>query len=690
MGETNATPALEQREAWGSRAAFVLAATGSAVGLGNIWRFPHEVYSQGGGAFLIPYVIALAVLGIPLLILEFSLGHLTQQAAPNAYGRLKRGFEFMGWWPILLSFVIVTYYAVVLAWCFNYLYYSVLPRVPWATDSAKFFFTDYLNYDSEASPALGPPRWPIVVGLGLVWLAMYLCIFRGVKWVSKVVAWTVPLPWLMLMILTVRGLTLEGAVKGLEYYLEPNWSLLLDPQVWRHAFGQVFFTLSLAFGVMVTYASFLHRSSDLNNNAVIVALSDFATSIVAGIAVFSTLGAMAVKSGVDVSETVSSSVGLAFVTFPRALEALPWTNLFSVIFFFALATLGIDSAFSITEATLASVHDKTGWRRQTILITMSVLGFLAGIVYTCSKGGLDWLGGVDAFINGPLGIIMVGAAEAIVIGWLFDIKVLRRHANERSDWLLGRWWDWCIRIVVPVVMTTLFAWNMLDDFSRIRHPEHPFLIRADGSWIGPQLAGLIIVAAGFGLAIALGLWRTRSAKRLEPIAAPDSRPAAGVRCYVGWIALLLGVLAFFGHWALLRHEQVVLERLNLSGAGPWRALTITSVAPAVLAALGIVLAAAAAARADRRQTQPAGPLRWGAITSIVATGLILGSLLYRMPKPKIQRRITYDGELSGVAYTILAVAALIIVGGLGWCFYKAISAINDRSADQRVQPGEGI
>ncbi len=369
----------DSRENWGSRTGFVLAAIGSAVGLGNVWRFPHECYSNGGSAFLIPYIIAMIVIGIPLLIMEFSLGHLTQQAAPNAFRQVGKKWEFVGWWPIVLSFIIVTYYAIVLAWALNYLIYSFYPQLPWvdpenADAAQKFFFDDYLQFNGTY--ALGGVRWPILGALAAIWALMFLCIFRGVKIVSKIVLWTVPIPWLMLIVLTIRGLTLEGAIQGLEYYLEPNWEVLKEPHIWRAAFGQVFFSMTIAFGVMITYASFLHRKSDINNNALIIGLADLGTSFIAGIAVFATMGALALKTNQPVDEVLagSKSIGLAFVAFPKALGALGWSNFFSVIFFIALLLLGIDSAFSITEAALASMIDKTGWKRVSVLAVMSIVG----------------------------------------------------------------------------------------------------------------------------------------------------------------------------------------------------------------------------------------------------------------------------------------------------------------------------
>ena|GEM_PF-753651 len=455
------TDKMNSRENWGSRSGFILAAIGSAVGLGNVWRFPHEAYSNGGSAFLIPYVVAMIVIGIPFLIMEFSLGHLTQQSSPGAFKRVGIKWEFVGWWPIVLSFIIVCYYATVLAWCFNYLIDSFSHPLAWAENANDYFHKQYLQDTQTLS--LGGLRWPIVAALAGVWVVMFLCIFKGVKLVSKIVLWTVPIPWLMLVVLMVRGLTLDGAIRGLEYFLEPDWSALKEPQVWRAAFGQVFFSMTIAFGVMVTYASFLHRKSDLNNNALIIALADLATSFIAGIAVFATMGALALKTNQPVHEVLDNSVGLAFVAFPKALAALPWANFFSIIFFIALLLLGIDSAFSITEAALAGMIDKTGWKRISVLSAMSIVGFTVGLLFT-TRGGINWIGTIDGFVNeGTWGIMFVGLVECLVLGWAFDLGKLRRHANKNSDWQLGLWWEWVIRIIIPVILFTLIIWSFIGD-----------------------------------------------------------------------------------------------------------------------------------------------------------------------------------------------------------------------------------
>ena len=495
----------DTRENWGSRSGFVLASIGSAVGLGNVWRFPYECYSHGGSAFLIPYIVAMIVIGVPLLIMEFSLGHLTQQAAPGAFAKVGRRWEFVGWWPIVLSFVIVCYYTVVLAWCLNYLIFSFSTHLPWSGRAHEFFFNDYLQV--TAGYHLGSLRMPIVFSLAAIWVVTYLCIFKGVKQVSKVVFWTVPIPWVMLIILMIRGLTLKGAIGGLEYFLEPDWTVLKQSGVWRAAFGQVFFSMSLAFGVMVTYASFLHRKSDLNNNALIVGLADFATSFVAGIAVFATMGALAFQQGKPVEQILakSESVGLAFVAYPQALSELPWwPNAFAVVFFIALLFLGIDSAFSITEAALASLIDKTGWNRKRVLFVMSIVGFAVGLIFV-TQGGINWLGIVDKFVNtGTWGIIFVGLIECVVLGWFFDIRKLRDHANKNSDWKLGLWWEWLIRVVSPLVLLALTLWSLYDDITS----KEGFITDSNGNLNVINIFGLSLTLALFLLAVILSLWKS--------------------------------------------------------------------------------------------------------------------------------------------------------------------------------------
>jgi NSS family neurotransmitter:Na+ symporter len=674
----------EQRESWGTRGGFVLAAIGSAVGLGNLWRFPYELYGHGGGAFLIPYIVAVFVVGVPMLVLEFSLGHFTQRAAPYAFARSHRRFEFVGWWSIFLGFVIVTFYAVIMAYCLSFLYFSVKGiltggELPWAGQGVEgvkkaeqFFYETYLG--RTEGTALGDVRWNIFWPLVITWLLMYLCIFRGVKVVGKIVWLTVPLPWLMLFILTVRGLTLEGSTHGLAYYLNPDWSELAKATTWRFAFGQAFFSLSLAFGgVMITYASFLHRKSDLNNNAAIIAFSDFGTSFIAGLAVFATLGGMAFVTAqtgkpVPMEEVVEGGPGLAFVAFPYALAQLPHSAWFSFVFFFALVTLGIDSAFSITESVLAAVVDKTGWHRSIVLPVMSLIGLSIGIIYI-TEGGLNWLGVVGDFIDGTWGIAFLGLLECIVLGWLWRIDLLRRHANERSDWKLGVWWDYLIRIFIPIILGSLFFWSLFDDLTR----ESGFLKKPDGSWNMVNCVGLSVMILVPAAAMLVSLVKGRGGRpwREEHKNRSYIRGRAG-----GTVALVLSLVS-----AVL----VAILFISALQGDSNKILLWIALPPALIA---VIVSNYVLGRDDGSSVQSSWIVRWaGVFATMDVSGFVALYLIYLAPQRELETKIlTSQRELSGVSYLILSIVLLLIIGGLGWCFYRALTAGREESEIQ--YPGQ--
>ncbi len=682
----------EQRESWGTRGGFILAAVGSAVGLGNLWGFPYKLYSYGGGAFLIPYILALFVIGVPLLILEFSLGHFTQRAAPDAFRRGNKRFEIVGWWGILLGFVIVTYYPVILAYCFSYLGYSIIGmfnggELPWAgvgmegVEKAKtFFFTDYLGYRDGLS--LGKMQlnlfWPLVIA----WVCMYLCIFKGVKLVGRIVWLTVPLPWLMLLLLTVRGMTLEGSMQGLAYYLDPDWTQLQKPEVWRYAFGQVFFSLSLAFGVMVTYASFLHRKSDINNNAAIIGISDFATSFVAGLAVFATLGAMAFATQqaghpVQVENVAQTGPSLAFVAFPYALAQLPYSAWFSFVFFFALVTLGIDSAFSITESVLAGIVDKTGWRRGFVLVAMSLVGLGTGLVFI-TQGGLNWLGVIDGFINGTWGIGFLGLLECVVLGWLWRIDTLRRHANSRSEWRLGKWWDYLIRVVIPLVLGTLFFWQLIDDVYQGR-----FLRNKEGQWIIDNAVGYSIMILVPIMAWVFSICKGRAESNPQSPNREIVAHKSGL--YTFWIAVVPWPVLLAAGW---------IVHIVACDPGDQLVQYVLWILP-ICGAVAVLQANRLTNKYNAETTSVSWFARWAGIIGICNISVFSAFFLNRYCRARsvseTESQPVLTHSLTEISYIILAVVLLLIIGGLGWCFYRALAAAGSQTEDdQDVQHADEV
>jgi NSS family neurotransmitter:Na+ symporter len=665
----------EQRESWGTRGTFVLAAIGSAVGLGNLWRFPYEVYDHGGGAFMIPYIIAVFAVGVPMLILEFSLGHFSQRAAPDAFASTHRRLEVVGWWSIFLGFLVASFYTVIMAYCLSFLWFSIVGvfqggQLPWAGEgiegvksAEKFFLETYLG--RIPAPRLGSIRWNILLPVVITWLSMYLCIFKGVKVVGKIVSVTVPLPWVMLLILAVRGLTLAGNGEGLAYYLNPDWSELARASTWRFAFGQAFFSLSLAFGgVMITYASFLHRKSDLNNNAAITALSDFATSFVAGLAVFATLGGMAFvtrQAGhpVAVENVAEGGPSLAFIAFPYALAQLPYSAWFSVVFFVALITLGIDSAFSITESLVAAIVEKTGWRRCVVLPVVHVVGVGSSVVYI-TQGGLNWLGVVSNFIDGTWGIVLLGLLECIVLGWLWRVDILRRHANERSDWKIGKWWEYLIRIFIPIVLGSLFFWSFFDDLTQ----EGGFLRDRDGNWIPTNCVGLAVILSVPVAAVLVSLAKGRSDVHRQQRGLAPLRVAGRAG---GALALILALAS-----GLL---VVCLFRLALSGES--HRLLLLAALP--LAVVAIVIGNYLLNKHNGSNSRASWLARWAGLIAVMdVSGSLALSVIYstRLEETAEVTLAPETGymQLNGTSYVILAAVSSLIICGLGWCFYRALGA----------------
>jgi NSS family neurotransmitter:Na+ symporter len=442
---------MAQRDRWDSRGAFILAAVGSAVGLGNVWRFPFVALENGGGAFLIPFFIAMLTAGVPLLVLELALGRIMQKGAPGSLAAIAKHWEWVGWWAILVASAIVAYYAAIMGWCWAYLIHSL--SLAWGQDTSTFFYQRFLSLSPEPG-VIGAIRWPVLIGLLATWISIYLCIHKGVKSVGKVVLITVPLPWLCLLVLVLRGVTLPGAAEGLRFFLTPDFSALSKASVWLAAYGQVFFSYSIGFGVMIAYSSYLPRRSDVTNDAFMIGFADSLTSFLAGLAVFSALGFLAQTTGVQCHEVARGGPGLAFVTYPCIISNLPfWAPLFGCLFFLMLLTLGIDSAFSLVEAAQTAIEDKWSVSRNTLNKLICIGGFLVGIVFA-TQGGLYILDTADEFLNN-FGLPVVGLLECLAVGLVYKAAKMRREVNEISEVRVGGWWDVFVTFLTPVVLVIL-------------------------------------------------------------------------------------------------------------------------------------------------------------------------------------------------------------------------------------------
>lgn len=441
------------RDRWSSRTIFLFAAIGSAVGLGNVWRFPYLTHKFGGGAFLIPYLIALIVLGIPLLIMEFAIGQKLQKGAIDAFDTVHHKLRGIGFAAIFSGFVVVVYYAAVMAWALIYLINSFSSKLPWAEDASGYFFNSVLQI-SEGVGVLGGINWYLFFALAAIWIMIYFCVWKGVKSAGKVVAITMPLPIILLVILFIRGITLDGAMLGITEYLTPNFAALMSSEIWLAAASQIFFTLSLAFGIMIAYASYNKETQDITGDAYITSIVNSGISIFAGFVVFSVLGYMATSTGSAVSDVVASGPGLAFVVFPQALALMPWGGFFAALFFVTLLCLGIDSAFSLVESVNTVIADKSKEiAKKKIAFFVCSIAFLLGILFT-TRAGLYYLDIFDHFVT-SFGLVIVGIFECLAIGWVYGAENLRQYINSVSRWKLGKWWNTAIKFVIPIILTVL-------------------------------------------------------------------------------------------------------------------------------------------------------------------------------------------------------------------------------------------
>ncbi len=491
------------RDRWSSRMIFLFAAIGSAVGLGNIWRFPYLTYKYGGGAFLIPYLIALLVLGIPLLILEFGLGQKIQKGAMDAFKHLNPKLQGIGLGAVISGFVVVVYYAAVMAWALIYFIKSFNLKLPWAEDSSGYFFNNVLQL-SEGVHAIGGINWAVLLALAVVWLLVYFCVFKGVKSVGKVVAVTMPLPIILLVILFIRGITLDGAFTGILYYLKPNFAALLDWELWTAATSQIFFTLSLAFGIMIAYASYKKETEDVVKDSYTTALVNSGISLFAGFVVFSVLGYMTTVTGASIADVATAGPGLAFVVFPQALSLMPMAWLFAIMFFLTLLSLGIDSAFSLVEAVTTVIRDKVkNISKNQVAMLVCFIAFVLGTLFA-TKAGLYFLDIADHFVTN-FTLVIVGLFECIAVGWLYGAEKMRRYVNSVSDWKVGRWWNAAIKYVIPVALIALLVNQFIID---IKNPYEGYV-----EWA--LALGWLIVIVPVVIALILAIRPYKKTKQAE-------------------------------------------------------------------------------------------------------------------------------------------------------------------------------
>ena len=449
----------KDKNEWGSNLSFLLAMIGSAVGLGNIWRYPYVLYSNGGGAFFIPYIVAILIMGIPFLILEYGVGYNFKSSFPKAVKSISKKWEYLGWFLPVAVFMILIYYSAILGWDGFYVIISAFKG--WGADPNAYFTGSFL----QANDTLGGlgtfvpfVAIAMLVGWVIMWVISHTDLEKGLGRVSKVL---VPLLFAIMIFIVLFSLTLPGAGIGLAELYNPDWSLLLNFNIWMAAFGQMIFSLSLGMSIAFTYASYTKDDSDLVSNALWVTVANCGFENFAAIGVFSILGYMSLQSGVAVPDLVTQGTGLVFIVYPTVFNVLgDWASVIGPLFFFTVYLAGLTSILSTIEPLSFSIQNKFGWSRNKTMTILCVFGAAVSMIYATAMGSYI-LGIADTFVN-QIAILIGVIFECIIFAWIFKAENIIPKLNAKSKSIkLGKWWLVVVKYVLPIFIAIVWVGGIL-------------------------------------------------------------------------------------------------------------------------------------------------------------------------------------------------------------------------------------
>lgn len=510
-GSSGERSSSEGRGSWSSQIEFVLSCVSYAVGLGNIWRFPYLCFENGGGAFLIPYLLMLFCCGLPLFFFELSIGQFSSQG-PIAVWSICPLFKGIGYAMFFISFFVGIYYNMILAWAIFFLASSLNVEVPWSscdnwwnTDACQTDLVNKCNNNSlnssitcsqtlagvdshsiishaktpadeffhrrvlDMSGGIDEPgelRWELVLCLLCAWTIVFFALVKGVKSFGKVVYFTATFPYLILLVLLVRAATLPGYLEGITFYLTPDWHKLTSVKVWADAAVQIFFSLSPCWGGLITLASFNNFHNNHYRDAIVVVMCNSLTSIFSGFVIFGIIGFMAHELNMKVEDVASEGPGLAFIAYPEAVARLPVSPLWAVLFFSMLITLGMGTQFTIMETLVSTITDLKPdlLRRRHILVLLvsCCFMFVCGLPM-CTRGGIYVLTVMDKFA-GTFSALLVGMAEIVVVAWVYGVD---RFLDDIRT-MLGyypqpyKWWRVAWKFFTPLLLVSLVVFSCVD------------------------------------------------------------------------------------------------------------------------------------------------------------------------------------------------------------------------------------
>ncbi|XP_070848096.1 sodium- and chloride-dependent GABA transporter 2-like [Chaetodon trifascialis] len=486
---------MEERGQWSNKIEFILSVAGSIIGLGNMWRFPYLCYKNGGGAFLIPYLIFLFTCGVPVFFLETALGQYTSEGGITCWRKISPLFEGLGYGTQVIVTLLNFYYIIVLAWGIFYLSYSFSWDLAWSscnntwnTENCVEFQrrntsidqTVNLNITSPViefwerralriSPGIdhmGSLNWDLALCLLIAWVMCYFCIWKGVKSTGKVVYFTATFPYVMLIVLLIRGLTLPGAGIGIQFYLYPDLGRLADPQVWMDAGTQIFFSYAICLGSLTALGSYNKYNNNCYRDCLSLCFLNSGTSFVAGFAIFSILGFMSYEQNVPISEVAESGPGLAFIAYPRAVSMMPFSPLWAALFFIMIVFLGLDSQFVCVESLVTAVVDmypavfRRKNRRELFLLAVSLFSFFMGLIMLM-EGGMYVFQLFDYYAASGMCLLFMAIFESVCIAWVYGADRFYDNIEDMIGYRPGPYIKYCWLFFTPATCIGTFAFSLI-------------------------------------------------------------------------------------------------------------------------------------------------------------------------------------------------------------------------------------
>ena len=427
----------ETRELWRSRKGFIYAAVGAAIGLGNLWRFPFQAYKNGGGAFFFPYIIALFTCAVPLMILEYQYGRKIRGGSTKAFALLGKRYEWLGWLQVMVPIVVMMFYSTIISVSLVFMVWSLghaFGIVNWMSDPGKLMGLIAGTASGPFDLASGISKYMLSFIL-VVWFSNWIIVKKGISGgIEKCSNFFTPLLMVMMVIFMFNSIRLTGAKIGLNELFTPDFAKIANPSIWVAAYAQVFFSTTLAVGVMIAYGSYIPDNWDIVNSSFMTVFSNASFDIISGVTVFSTLGYLVNNMGVSF-DSFGNGAGIAFVAFPIAVSTItsnPFLQgIIGFLFFLCLFIAGLSSSISMLESFTTAALDKFKISREKLVGIISVIGLFGSACFSTYAGFNYILDIVDSHVGNYI-IATSGLFETVLICKLYGVEKIRVEANEYS------------------------------------------------------------------------------------------------------------------------------------------------------------------------------------------------------------------------------------------------------------------